>query len=159
MPQDKIRSFPLSPCFPIFSSTSGSQAPAWERIALEAPASVSSIPLLLLLLLFSTAGPCARTRSASTWNGGPSQGWGRLRLLKHPEPGVEHLEPSASEPGAPGKTWTDPVTGMAFVWVPGGMLPDGVWELDDNCDRYEKPVHEVCLDGFWMGKYEVSAGD
>ena len=27
-----------------------------------------------------------------------------------------------------------------------------------NCDSDEEPVHEVCLDGFWMGKYEVTIG-
>ena len=27
-----------------------------------------------------------------------------------------------------------------------------------ECFSNEKPVHEVCLDGFWMGKYEVAQG-
>ena len=50
----------------------------------------------------------------------------------------------------PGKTWTDATTGMAFVWVPKGCFEMGSGSGD------KKPVHEVCLDGFWIGKYEVT---
>ena len=51
-----------------------------------------------------------------------------------------------------GDTWTDSVTGMEFVWVPGGCFNMGSNEGGDD----EKPIHEVCLDGFWIGKYEVT---
>jgi formylglycine-generating enzyme required for sulfatase activity len=49
--------------------------------------------------------------------------------------------------------WTDPVTGMEFVWVPGGCFEMG------GPEWLTKPVHEVCMDGFWMGKYEVTQGE
>jgi formylglycine-generating enzyme required for sulfatase activity len=54
----------------------------------------------------------------------------------------------------PADTWTEPITGMIFVWVPGGcyMMGDGKGNND------EKPVHEVCVDGFWMGQTEVTQG-
>lgn len=42
--------------------------------------------------------------------------------------------------------------GMAFVWVLGGCFAMGSDVGDDD----EKPVHEVCVDSFWMGKYEVT---
>ncbi|TVQ96995.1 MAG: DUF1566 domain-containing protein, partial [Desulfovibrionales bacterium] len=58
----------------------------------------------------------------------------------------------------PGATWTDPVTGMEFVWVPEGCYQMGCGAWADSCSENEKPVHEVCLDGFWMGKYEVTQG-
>lgn len=50
------------------------------------------------------------------------------------------------------RLWREPVTGMEFVHIPGGCFMMGGSEsyLD------EQPVHEVCLDGFWMGKYEVT---
>ncbi len=53
-----------------------------------------------------------------------------------------------------GKPFVEPVTGMEFVWVPGGcyQMGDTFGDGEDN----EKPVHEVCIDGFWMGKYEVT---
>ncbi len=66
--------------------------------------------------------------------------------------------PSSKVPADPsaGDTWTEPVTGMEFVWVPGGCYQMGCGSWAGNCDDNEKPVHEVCLDGFWMGKYEVT---
>ncbi len=51
-----------------------------------------------------------------------------------------------------GDTWTEPKTGMVFVWIPKGCFQMG----SDIGRDHEKPVHEVCLDGFWMGKYEVT---
>lgn len=60
---------------------------------------------------------------------------------------------SSSKP-TPGDTWTDPVIGMEFIFVPGGCFKMG----SNSGDNDEKPVHEVCIDGFWMGKYEVTQG-
>ena len=57
-----------------------------------------------------------------------------------------------------GKNWTDPVTGMEFVRVEGGCYEMGCGSWTSVCDDDEKPVHEVCVDGFWMGKYEVTQG-
>ena len=51
----------------------------------------------------------------------------------------------------PGATCAEPTTGMEFVYVPGGCFNMGGEQSD-----IEKPVHEVCLQGFWMGKYEVT---
>ena len=42
---------------------------------------------------------------------------------------------------------------IEMVWVPGGSFQMG---SDDTRDADEKPVHEVRVDGFWMGKYEVT---
>ena len=81
-----------------------------------------------------------------------------LDLEWRPIKGVEK-PPPAPEPGSSGKTWTDPVTGMQFVWVPGGCYRMGCGSWAGNCDSDEKPVHEVCLDGFWMGKHEVTQGE
>ncbi len=66
-------------------------------------------------------------------------------------------------------TWTDPVTGMEFIWVPGGCfmmgqtLQEREWLIkrfgQEDYDKYmndERPCHEVCVDGFWLGKYEVT---
>ena len=41
----------------------------------------------------------------------------------------------------PIKTWTDPVTRMAFVWVPGGCYQMGCGSWAGNCDSDEEPVH------------------
>ncbi len=53
-------------------------------------------------------------------------------------------------------TWVDPTTKMEFVWVEGGCYKMG----DDFGDgwRREKPLHDVCVDGFYIGKFEVTQG-
>ena len=51
--------------------------------------------------------------------------------------------------------YVDPITGMEFVWIPGGCFMMG----SNNGDRDEKPVHNVCVDGFLMGKYEVTQAE
>ncbi len=65
--------------------------------------------------------------------------------------------------------FSDRVTGMEFVWVSGGSFQMGQTESEKEDlikgmgrDKYEKycaeelPRHRVCVDGFWMGKYEVT---
>ena len=52
----------------------------------------------------------------------------------------------------------EPVTGMEFVWVPGGCYEMGCGNWTSNCFSDEKPLHEVCVDGFLMGKTEVTQG-
>jgi formylglycine-generating enzyme required for sulfatase activity len=53
-------------------------------------------------------------------------------------------------------TYKDTVTGMEFVWVEGGCYSMGDNFGDGSFD--EKPVHQVCVDGFYIGKYEVTQG-
>ena len=56
----------------------------------------------------------------------------------------------------PGEIWQEPVTGMAFVWVPGGCFEMGSPTGEAGRDPDEGPVHAVCVDGFWMGRTEVT---
>lgn len=56
----------------------------------------------------------------------------------------------------PGKAFTEPVTGMEFVWVPGGCYQMG--NIFGDVDSGEMPRHEVCVAGFWMGRTEVTQG-
>ncbi len=55
-----------------------------------------------------------------------------------------------------GKLVKDPATGMEFVFVKGGCYQMGDTFGDGDSD--EKPVHKVCVDDFYMGKYEVTQG-
>lgn len=55
------------------------------------------------------------------------------------------------------KTYVDPTTGMELVFVPGGCFQMGDMFGEGKTD--EKPVHEVCLDDFYIGKYEVTQGE
>lgn len=69
----------------------------------------------------------------------------------------------ANRPGAkPGpdssRTWTEPATGMEFVWIPKGCFRMGSSWNEEGQRPDETPAHSVCVDGFWMGKYEVTQG-
>jgi len=66
--------------------------------------------------------------------------------------------PSGKKASKPGEVWKDPVIGMEFVWVPGGCYEMGCGSWTSECDNDEKPVHTVCVSGFWMGRYEVTQG-
>ncbi len=53
-----------------------------------------------------------------------------------------------------GSQYTDPTTGMEFVSLKGGCFQMG--DSAGGGDPNERPVHEVCVSGFDMGKYEVT---
>lgn len=53
-----------------------------------------------------------------------------------------------------GQTWREPATGMEFLWIPGGCYQMG--DTFGGNDAHETPVHEVCLDGFWMARLPVT---
>lgn len=63
-------------------------------------------------------------------------------------------------PGA--VAWREPVTGMMFQYVPKGcfqmgrIIPDIPPELPEEHHPDEGPLHEVCVDAFWLGQYEVT---
>ncbi len=54
------------------------------------------------------------------------------------------------------ETFQDSTTGMEFVYVKGGCYPMGDTFGDGFRFSHERPVHEVCVDDFYMGKYEVT---
>ena len=67
------------------------------------------------------------------------------------------------------EVWTEPVTGMPFVAIPKGCfrmgtaiavppMADTQWDrvkFKGSMSDDEMPQHEVCVDAFWMGKFEV----
>jgi formylglycine-generating enzyme len=61
---------------------------------------------------------------------------------------------SASMSYAGGAAFTDPATGIEFVFVKGGCFAMGEEASGRNADR--GPVHTVCVDDFYLGKYEVT---
>lgn len=52
------------------------------------------------------------------------------------------------------KQFVEPLLDMEFQLVPAGCFQMGDTFGDGNDD--ERPVHEVCVDAFYMGKYEVT---
>ena len=71
-----------------------------------------------------------------------------------PAPSRVESRPPVPEPAAApsGITFRDPVTGIEFVLIKGGCFQMG----DDDGDREERPVHEVCVDDFYIGRFEAT---
>lgn len=55
-------------------------------------------------------------------------------------------------------TYNEPSTGIELVFVEGGCFEMGCgdWMEIDYCDSNAIPSHQVCIDSFWMGKFEVT---
>lgn len=86
-------------------------------------------------------------------------------------PGLNQAAPTTPESNAEktSKTWTEPLTGMKFVWIESGCFQMGQLPLEarllkreigqQDYNKYyadELPRHKVCLSGFWMGATEVT---
>jgi len=78
-------------------------------------------------------------------------------------PAAEPISPAGREgsnvamgprPSPQPESFTDPVTGMEFIRIKGGCFQMGDTFGDGAAD--EKPVHEVCVGDFYLGKYEVT---
>lgn len=81
--------------------------------------------------------------------------------FSHGERGNENLREApgararAYAPHHPGDNWVEPTIGMVFVWVPTGVFQMGCGTWDGEGNKDEIPLHEVFVDGFWLGKYPV----
>jgi len=59
--------------------------------------------------------------------------------------------------GSKGGDFTDPPS-IEMIFVKGGCYQMGCGSWTSDCNDNEKPVHEVCVDDFYIGKYEVTQG-
>lgn len=71
------------------------------------------------------------------------------------------------------RTWKEPATGMSFALIdkscyqmgtatPVEAYPDSLWQrinFQPQLSADEMPRHEVCVDAFWIGQYEVRVGE
>ncbi len=71
------------------------------------------------------------------------------------------------------RSWIEPQTGLPFVWVPKGCFQMGTDEevalpadtmfqhlrATPDLAADEHPRHEVCVDGFWISRYETRNRD
>lgn len=62
----------------------------------------------------------------------------------------ESLPPAAQ----PGRNYIEPITSTEFVLVPKGCFEMG--DISSDTEPDERPVHEVCLESFHIGKYEIT---
>jgi formylglycine-generating enzyme required for sulfatase activity len=124
--------------------------PIWQAIA---------IGICLLVLLTIVYGDWGRLEKASSGKQiVPAKQSGNVHPEKTAEIVVDRDTPMVITGPKMGDVWKDPVTGMEFVWVPGGCYQMGCGSWAGDCQSDEKPVHEACVDGFWMGQTEVTQG-
>jgi len=57
----------------------------------------------------------------------------------------------------PTEKYTDPATGIEFIYIQGGCYLMG--DIFGDGDTDEKPVHEVCVNDFYISRYEVTQGE
>lgn len=66
------------------------------------------------------------------------------------------LAPAARAGATLADTWIEPGSGMEFVLIKGDCYLMG--DTFGDGEHNEVPVHEVCLDDYYLGKYEVTQG-
>lgn len=76
-----------------------------------------------------------------------------MDVSKTPAPAHARQSGMSNSVVVSGNAMTAPFTGMEFVWVPGGCFLMG--ESAQTADG-QGSSREVCVNGFWMGKYEVT---
>jgi formylglycine-generating enzyme required for sulfatase activity len=83
---------------------------------------------------------------------------GKIVALHLPAPSLSSPVPSPL-PRTPqqGEEREDSATGMKFVYVPKGCFKMGA-SASDKYHQQDEKLHEVCVDGFWMGQQEVTQG-
>ena len=50
----------------------------------------------------------------------------------------------------------DLISDMEFVWIPGRCFTMGSSSTDGDSQVSEREAHDVCMSGFWIGRYEVT---
>ena len=76
----------------------------------------------------------------------------RWERAKRDLPEIKEKEELSAVLYETGGKYKDPLTGMEFILIRGGCFQMGSNSGDSN----EKPVHTVCLNHFFIGKYEVT---
>jgi formylglycine-generating enzyme required for sulfatase activity len=64
-------------------------------------------------------------------------------------------EPLNPQDGFP-PSYTDPYAGVEFIVLPSGSFTMGSPENEKGRDQDEGPTHEVSIESFYIGKYEVT---
>ena len=59
---------------------------------------------------------------------------------------------SAASAQVPHIEWVSPSTEMEFTRIPSGCFKMGT----EEGFKFESPVHEVCVDAFYLGQFEVT---
>lgn len=58
----------------------------------------------------------------------------------------------------PGDTWQDPISQINMLWITGGCFQMGSPPRTTGRETDEGPIHQSCVDNFWLGETEVTQG-
>ena len=119
------------------------------RHALSLPSgfAIAALSFILALLSFSQLG-CSRGSSANGYTG-------PLVVVQRLVPDVDGITLDLD-----GADYTEPQYGIDMLFVEGGTFTMGCTsEQEDDCEKIEKPAHDVTLDNFYIGKYEVTQAE
>ena len=84
--------------------------------------------------------------------------WNDLELWRYSGNCGPAFENEVSTGFRDGEEFQEPNTGIWFKYISPGCFRMGCQFNDQDCRKNEHPVHRVCLDGFWIGIYEVTQG-
>ena len=105
---------------------------------------LSTVPLMLVLVWALQAGAAPEASPQKAKPSSPTAA-----------PAAVTAKPAVAKPASPPPR-IDTTTGMELVLVKGGCYRMGDTFGDGKPD--EKPVHDVCVSDFYLGKYEVTQG-
>jgi formylglycine-generating enzyme required for sulfatase activity len=72
---------------------------------------------------------------------------------------AQNPTPANASPPSPGTVRENPKDGLKYAWIPPGTFKMGCSPKDKECDKAEKPSHQVIISkGFWIGQTEVTVG-
>lgn len=72
------------------------------------------------------------------------------------EKGGDFPDPTSHKSSDQPLSWLDPHTNMPFIWVAPACYDMGCGAWNKQCSANEKPVHQVCNEGYWIAQHEVS---
>ena len=127
-----------------------------RRLNIAKMASITSMPFLIILLSFLIAYSIipqhvlAENQHVTIEKDTLQEEMSILEMI------VPVLSASAYKNHLIPDTLSEPVTGMDFVYVKGGCYDMGCGDWAEDCEADETPVHEVCVNDFLMGQYEVT---
>ncbi|MEO5345282.1 MAG: formylglycine-generating enzyme family protein [Magnetococcus sp. YQC-9] len=58
----------------------------------------------------------------------------------------------------PGQNWRDPMSEANLLWIAGGCYEMGSPPRAEGRESDEGPVHQECVNGYWLGETEVTQG-
>ena len=114
----------------------------------------SSFLLSLILILAGTVSAGKGPPQIAVWELTPGDSRGAPSPAEVAEEAASEKAVAGAASPLPAGPFTDPVTGMEFVFMKGGCFEMGDTFGEGHPD--ERPVREVCVDDFYLGKYEVT---